>query len=288
MKNLITLVFFILSSVMSCVRTPKYSGYSETPSGINFRLEKIGENTDKAVVGDYITINITYKTFNDSVFFNEHRKFKLLAPEYQGSIEECFLMLAQGDAATFIIDAGNFFQKTLHTDLPHFIKPGNKMKVNVEMLNIQTEKEYDKEKEAFMNWTEDLGQYEKVVLRQFMEEKKLNFKPTPSGLYFLKVNEGTGKKVEKGDTVVIDYEGKFLNGKFFDSTKMRHEALQFVYGQQWQVIKGLEEVIGMMRQGDKALCILPSELAFGKAGSSTGIIPPYTSLIFEVELKSVK
>jgi FKBP-type peptidyl-prolyl cis-trans isomerase len=51
-----------------------------------------------------------------------------------------------------------------------------------------------------------------------------------------------------------------------------------------QVIGGLEEAIGRMREGEKALIILPSELAWGEKGSSTGIIPPFTSVIYELEL----
>ena len=78
-----------------------------------------------------------------------------------------------------------------------------------------------------------------------------------------------------------------FDGKYFDSTIRRNQSFQFVYGTEWQVIKGLEEAIGMMHEGEKSLFIVPSELAFGPAGSSTGIIPPYTSLIFEVELLKV-
>jgi len=62
------------------------------------------------------------------------------------------------------------------------------------------------------------------------------------------------------------------------------QPFQFVYGTEWQVVKGLEEAIGMMQEGEKALVILPSDLAFGSEGSSTGIIPAYTSLIFDVEI----
>ena len=49
----------------------------------------------------------------------------------------------------------------------------------------------------------------------------------------------------------------------------------------------MEDAIGMMHEGEKALFIMPSELAFGENGSSTGIIPPFTSLIFEVELVAI-
>jgi FKBP-type peptidyl-prolyl cis-trans isomerase len=147
--------------------------------------------------------------------------------------------------------------------------------------------EYENEKEAFLTWIEDFGDYEKIVLRQFISSERPGIKPLPSGIYYLNLRPGKGKAIEVGDTLTINYEGRFLNGKFFDSTLKRHQPFQFVYGTEWQVIKGLEEAVGMMREGEHSLFILPSELGFGDTGSSTGVIPPFTSLIFEVEILKV-
>ncbi len=155
------------------------------------------------------------------------------------------------------------------------------------MQNIQTREDYEQEKEAFLTWIEDFGDYEKVVLKQFIGSEKPGISPLPSGIYYVNLRPGKGKKVELGDTLTINYEGRFLNGRFFDSTVKRHQPFQFVYGTEWQVIKGLEEAIGMMREGERSLFILPSELGFGNTGSSTGVIPPFTSLIFEVEILKV-
>jgi FKBP-type peptidyl-prolyl cis-trans isomerase len=102
------------------------------------------------------------------------------------------------------------------------------------------------------------------------------------------LKEGIGEKVFMGDTLIVHFEGKFFNGKFFDSTKRRNSPFQFVYGKKWQIIEGLEEAIGRMVEGEKSLFIIPSQLGFGETGSSTGIIPPYTSTLFEVELLEVK
>jgi FKBP-type peptidyl-prolyl cis-trans isomerase FkpA len=154
-------------------------------------------------------------------------------------------------------------------------------------MEIQTSKEYENQKRAFLKWIEDFGEFEREILSQYIKEQKLSIQPTASGMYFLKLKDGNGRKVIQGDTLLVDYEGRFLDGKFFDSTRKRHDPFQFVYGTEWQVVKGLEEAIGMMEEGEKALIILPSELAFGEIGSSTGIIPPFTSLVFEVELKKI-
>jgi FKBP-type peptidyl-prolyl cis-trans isomerase len=285
MKSTAKLIFIVF--LFACSNSSPYSHYSKTKHGIYYQLHKIGESTFKAQYGDYVTADIVYKTMYDSVFFQGRRKLQLVKSDFKGSIDECFAMLAEGESATFIISADQFFNKTLETSLPSFIKPMSLMKVTLDIIEVQTESEYEKEKEAFLNWIEDFGEYEKVVLKQFLKQEKLPVQPTGSGLFYLKIREGKGKKIEKGDTITVNYEGRFLNGKFFDSTIRSKQPFQFVYGTEWQVVKGLDEAIGMMCDGEKSLFILPSDLAFGTEGSSTGIIPPFTSLIFEVEIVSV-
>ncbi len=280
-------ILLALTSASSCRYFSKYPGFRRAGHGIYYQLHTIGEDENRARQGDFITVNLVYKTMNDSVFFEAHRKFQLTGPAFEGSIDECFGMLSEKESATFIISADDFFGKTLQSDLPSFLQAGGKMKVTVDMMDIQTEAEYRKEKEAFLHWIEDFGEYEKVILRQFIEEEKLPVELMASGIYFIHLVPGTGKKVELGDTITVNYEGRFLNGKFFDSTIKRNQPFQFVYGTEWQVVKGLEEAIGMMREGEKSLVILPSDLAFGSEGSSTGMIPPFTSLIFEVEILKV-
>jgi FKBP-type peptidyl-prolyl cis-trans isomerase FkpA len=288
MKGSALLFLFLVSPVMlSCGRFVKYPGYKSAGNGIYYRLHKIGENLVKAEPGDYITVNLEYRTMKDSSFFKGTRKLQVNSPAYKGSIDECFAMLAEQDSATFILNADDFFSKTLQTALPGFLSRGSSVKINVDLLDIQTEEEYENEKEAFLSWIEDFGDYEKVILRQFLASEKLPVSPLPSGIYYLNLRPGTGKKVEAGDTLTVNYEGRFLNGKFFDSTIRRKQPFQFVYGTEWQVIKGLEEAIGMMREGERSLFILPSDMGFGNQGSSTGIIPPFTSLIFEVEILKV-
>ncbi len=280
-------ILFILIFVFSCSSNSPYPGFKKGKHRIYYQLHKIGESSEKANYGDYITADIVYKTMKDSVFFVGRRKLQLLKRDAKGSIEVCFKMLTIDDSATFIISADEFFNETLESSLPDFIPPMSKMMVSLNIIEIQTQIEYRNEKEAFLNWIEDFGEYEKIILKQFLQEKKIEVKPSGSGLLYLMIKEGTGKNIEIGDTITINYEGKFLNGKFFDSTIRRNQPFQFVYGTEWQVVEGLEEAIGMMKEGEKSLFILPSDLAFGTKGSSTGIIPPFTSLIFEVEILAV-
>lgn len=287
MTKRILFLLLLALGLFSCDYFSKYPGYSKTKSGIYYKLLKFGESSEKAQPGDYLTIDIAYKTTDDSLFFEGRRRIQVTEATFEGAIDECFLMLAEEEKAEFIISANDFFTKTLETSLPGFLNKEDPMKVEIDVVEIQTEEDYYREKEAFLHWIEDFGEYEKVILRQFIDQEQIDKEPTESGLYHITLAKGSGDSVRVGDTVTVHYEGKFLNGKFFDSTKRRNAPFQFVYGRKWQVISGMEQAIGRMVEGERALFILPSKIGFGQTGSSTGIIPPFTSTIFEVELIEV-
>jgi FKBP-type peptidyl-prolyl cis-trans isomerase len=106
---------------------------------------------------------------------------------------------------------------------------------------------------------------------------------TASGLQYKVVNSGSGKKPVGTDQVTVHYTGKLIDGTVFDSSIERGEPATFGVG---QVIAGWTEALQLMREGDKWIIYLPSELAYGEQGAG-GQIPPNAVLIFEVELIKV-
>ena len=113
--------------------------------------------------------------------------------------------------------------------------------------------------------------------------KKPGVETTASGLQFQVLKAGEGKSAGPRSLVVTHYEGRLLNGTVFDSSVQRGTPAEFrVDG----VIKGWQEALQDMREGDKRRLWIPSELAYGAAG--TGPIPPNSVLVFEVELIDVK
>jgi hypothetical protein len=286
LRNSILFIFIIF--LFSCKSKSDVDGYTKTKTGIYFKLLQIGEKNKKSKIGDYITCHILYYTGNDSLFFDAIRNIKYTPSPFPGSIQECFSMLSESDSASFFINADNFFNKTINAPLPKFLPPSSYMKVNIKLLTIRSAVQYQKEKQEFLSWVSDLGQYEQLALLNFIEQEQIDVNPSQTGIYRIDISKGTGKQVEKNDTVTVNYEGRFLNGKIFDSTKKRNEPFQFVFGTEMQVIKGLEEAIGRMKQGDHALFIMPSKMAFGENGSSSGAIPAFTSVVFNVEILEVK
>ena len=279
-------LFALFFAFFSC--TNPYPGYKKADEGIYFKLLMVGEQERCCKYGDYVTASIAYITMSDSVFFTGMRKFKVIEPAFPGSIDKCFTMMCKNDSAQFIISSLDFFEKTLESVAPHYLSADGKMKISIHLLDVQSSEEYDREKEAFLYWIEDLGEYEKVLLKQYISDAKIEIPPMEDGIYYIVQQTGSGPVVAAGDTILIHYEGHFLNGKYFDSTRRRNEPFQFVYGQQMQVIGGLEKAIGKMREGDMALVIIPSEQAFGADGSVENIVPPFTPVVFEIELINVK
>ena len=137
-----------------------------------------------------------------------------------------------------------------------------------------------------MMFEEKMKKQEQLILEQYIEDNKIEEVPLKSGMYYIENNTGKGKKAVSGNILTVHYTGKFINGKIFDSSYNRNIPFSFRLGER-QVIKGWEDGFSNMKRGGKAVFIIPSELAYGKEGYST-IIPPYTSLIFEVELLEIK
>ena len=286
LKNYLYIISIFIFIFISC--KPKYEGFEKSDNNFYYKFNQVGEGQTTPKFDDYIVVDIAYKTINDSVFFKGRRKFKLTEPKFKGDISYCFAILSQGDSVDFIISANDFFTKTINSKLPSFFNEKSDMVVSAKMLEIINKEDYDKQKEEFLSWVEDFGDYEKVLLKHYIEGEEISVAPSVTGLYKQTQKSGNNIKVQRGDTVVVHYEGMFLNGKYFDSTKKRNSPFEYVYGTEWQVVKGVEEAIGQMTEGEKAIFIMPSELAFGNQGSSTGIIPPFTPVIFKIELLQVR
>ncbi|KAL7479245.1 hypothetical protein ACHAW6_004982 [Cyclotella cf. meneghiniana] len=106
---------------------------------------------------------------------------------------------------------------------------------------------------------------------------------TDSGLVYYSMKEGDGASPTKADEVEVHYHGTLTDGTVFDSSVDRGATIKFKLG---QVIQGWQEGLAMMKEGGKATLIIPSDLAYGDAGSG-GAVPPGATLKFEVELFKV-
>jgi FKBP-type peptidyl-prolyl cis-trans isomerase len=121
---------------------------------------------------------------------------------------------------------------------------------------------------------------------KFLEANKLkpNIKITASGLQYEVITSGTGKQpISPADRVTVHYTGKLVDGTIFDSSVQRGQPATFALN---QVITGWTEGLQLMKEGDKWMFYIPYNLGYGERGKGAQI-PPYSVLIFEVELIKV-
>ncbi len=103
-----------------------------------------------------------------------------------------------------------------------------------------------------------------------------------SGLQYKVITEGSGAKPKAEDTVTVHYRGSLIDGTVFDSSVDRGEPATFALN---RVIPGWTEALQLMKKGSKWEIYIPADLAYGERGA--GVIEPYATLIFEVELLDV-
>ena len=158
----------------------------------------------------------------------------------------------------------------------------------IEIIRIGEDAEKFNAVEAFRTFEGARAEREALELKK--QEDDLNtasagFEKTASGLRYKIIQEGNGKKAIKGATVSVHYKGQLLDGTVFDSSYKRKQPIDFTVGV-GQVISGWDEGIQLLKVGDKARMVIPSNLAYGSQGAG-GVIPPNAPLIFDVELVNV-
>ena len=160
---------------------------------------------------------------------------------------------------------------------------------DVEIIDVQSKADHEKQQAADKKkkelQLETNKKQETSLMQKYLKEHNISAKPTTSGLVYVEKVKGTGARAVAGKKVKVHYTGTLLNGTKFDSSRDRNEPFAFSLGQ-GQVIKGWDEGVAMMNVGGKATLVIPSSIAYG--GDDKGVIPPYSTLVFDVELLEVK
>jgi FKBP-type peptidyl-prolyl cis-trans isomerase len=278
MKNtffkLVTLVMMIAITA-SC--TSKYPGFKKSDSGLYYKVYKVGKDTVKPKVRDWISMEyklVVKSKGKDSTFIDSRKsqqgalRMQLPPSDYKGDIYEGMRMLAAGDSGEFIVNADSLFKKTFRQTIrPKYIDTNSVAKFSIHMITIDSPQALQKK--------------EKETLDKFIADNKITVAPQPSGLYYIEQVEGKGIKIDSGCQVIYNVKISMVSGK----QVFGQDSMKFVYGKRPDMT-GFLEGIKLMKKGGKARLILPSQLAFGEHGYRE--IPPYTSIIYDVQVVDVK
>ncbi len=280
-------------------------GFKKGEGGLLYNI-----HTDKsgpvAAVGDFMSLNVIIKNDGDSVLLNTydsgHPQYLILQkPGFSGDVMAGIALLSEGDSATIKISADTLFKGKPKP-------PGFKGKyimydVKVEKVIAKgklTEQVFQGEVTNFVKKEADAVKgKEPIQIQKYITDSKLNFTKTASGLYYIVTKPGAGALPAVGDSVSVNYTGKFVNGKVFDTSNKAeaekgkifnpmnpYQPIKVAVGQR-QVIPGWDEGLQLFNKGTKLTLIVPSSLAYGQQGNPP-TIAPFTPLVFDMEITDIK
>ncbi len=298
MKSGRLLAVLILSILLHGFTSCKKGKEHITESGLKYRLytNSMGK---RAKAGDYLTIEMVYKTAGDSILFDSRlnetpMRFKLEEIPFPGSYEEGLTYLSEGDSATFYVSSDSLYASYARTarnpvkQSETVFKSGSYMLFDVKLLRVQDYIEAEQEQLMQMS---DAEKTEKDNLRKFLWDKDFYNSPDSGVYYIKKIKEGSGPLVDTGKFVSVKYTAKFPDGRVFDYAGTPGKPFTFVSGA-GQVIQGLDLALSNLREGDRAELVIPSRYAYGEEGlkdlkSGAEIIAPYSTLWYDIEVLSV-
>lgn len=282
---LLSALFLMLSVLTGCSNAPK--GYQATDNGLYYRLftNNGGENPQ---IGDLLELTMSCSV-NDTVVILPLTKniIPMTEPSFWSDFVEGFSMMHKGDSASFIVDIDSSFVNLFgYNTLPPQFSSTDIMRFEIRLDDFYPESEFrfrmiENIKKNYPAETEKAAS----ELNAYLEKNGVVAQPTSTGLYYVKTQDGTGEKPSKGSTVKAHYTGYLLDGTVFDTSIERGEPIEFVLGV-GQVIPGWDEGIALMSKGEKAVLYIPYYLAYGDR--DLGVIPPFSNLVFEVELIDFK
>jgi FKBP-type peptidyl-prolyl cis-trans isomerase len=201
--------------------------------------------------------------------------------EADTGIYESLSLMFEGDSGSFIFPGEGL--KPLNV-----VNTNRWVRAEIRLDRVISKAQWDVET-AHPELLPDFASQEEERLSAFLDSVKQKESVIPlTGMYMFLENKGSGKRIKKGSEVLLTYKGYFLSGEKFDDTDTHKEPFMFTMGDQGQVIKGFEIGLSSLRGGDEAVFIIPSSLAFAETGSSTGIVPPYTAVVYKLKVQNVR
>ena len=286
MKVIYTFLLFIL---VSCTST--FPGYEEQESGLYFKLITIADSTKRINENDYIQFKYSFSDYTHSELSASRVLLKVNEVEEKGGLIEALTLINEKEIGEFIFPFSKLKFELDGAFLFQGLSDTTNIFAKLQIDSIYSQEGFESAQNKFLKWVSEVDTVdfdvlkENLLLDKFERDNNLVTKKTATGLRYITIKKGEGETASFGKRVELSYSGKFLNGREFNSTQRLENGVQeFYVGQELQVLKGIEEALLFMKEGDIVLLLLPSWIAFGEKGSSTGIVKEKTPVVYKVEL----
>ncbi|MBC7411152.1 MAG: FKBP-type peptidyl-prolyl cis-trans isomerase [Bacteroidia bacterium] len=287
MKKIAVVLLYTLV-ILACKPTIQ-NEFSTTPSGIVYKIITIGDSTYTPHRGDSVYLQAIFKNSDNKIVFNSSTDsyngligLAMNAGLRQGTLEECCALVSEGDSALFKLNANVVFNRLFNIGLPKNVKNGSVLTIEAKVVKVKTLAMQHTDSLSYKLWTNELLTVENALIANYTKANKLDSLLVTDGVMIIKNEIHYGIPTQK--TIFVRYKGMFLDGKIIDNNYDTDEPFEYKKGTPDQLIKGLETTLIKMNAGDKATILITSTVAFGAHGSSTGIIPPFTPLVYELEI----
>jgi len=278
MKKILSLIILVAVIFSACTQK-----FEKTESGIQYRIINTSDDARAVTKGDQVMIHMVGKLdYNDSLIFDSYKNSKpYYIPSDEPTLGSVLQVLHKGDSAQFMVSSDTLFLKSFGQPRPAGIKEGALIKFVVKVEDVYNQEEMRKK---ISEQNGEIRIKDSVACETYLKSLT-GVTKTASGLNYIVVKSSTGKQAIKNSKVTVKYKGMLLDGTIFDQSKPENPTFNFVVGL-GQVIPGWDEGLAIMKEGESFKFIIPYQLAYGPQGA--GPIPPFSSLIFEVELLKVE
>ncbi len=274
--------------LVACNKGP-LKGYKKITKIFGYQMLSDMDTGTQAGKGVYMIASAIIKTDKDSAVSAPslgtgfYLQIPLRKPMAGSDLMKGFQKLSDGDSAVFIMLADTFFAKmNMNATMPSNVKPGDYVKLYVQVLQLLDSAEYD-------YWMIQTELESKALAHQmydaYLKETGVTQLPDNNGIIRMIEKQGKGKSPKFGQTVSIHYICLTMSGQEITNTYMEGAPYEFVLGD-GEVIQGLSLSLIKMKKGEKSRLIVPYYLGYGDKGNAQ--VPPYTHLLIDVELLDFK
>jgi len=263
------------------------SGYiHDLKTGFYYKIINQDKNALQPIDGDFVDFIFTLRTEDSTIIPAYHSGDLIIESLLKGDFYDALRFMHEKDSISFILNGDSIYKYYMGDQVYPFGK--NPLYLDIKLLKITPKEEFEKlrseQKKQYEMALEEAKIAEDSLLTDYIKKNNITVQPTASGLYLIKETSIKGNQITIGSVVEVHYILSLIDGTLIQNSYEMGQPIKFTVGKQ-EVIPAWEEALQLMKVGEKAKLIIPSKIGYGAKGIGQ-MIPPYATLIFEIEIIS--
>ena len=276
--------FSLLIILFGACNESDHFGYDRLTGTIHYRLLSLGDENLKVNQAEHVSLKIELVESDSHLVIKDYRRINWKQSRFPKYFENLFVDACHGDSISLIGSRADL-QLNAIFGLDSLEETNDEVELHIHVYEALSD-EGLRELKAKERLKIDLELKEKATLRRVLDSLDMNEESYVDGIYFKSLTVSEGEVPGKGDYITVQYSARLGNGKLVDDN-FEQTGLSYEIGKPDQVIPGFGIGMNYLTLGSEAYFIIPSHLGFGSQGSSSGIVPPYSILVYRVKLVDI-